>query len=184
MQITSGSLKYRKIDALYNSKLRPTSNKIRQALFNILINRYDWNNWCHKAHLLDAFSGSGIITIEGFSRKLFSATLIEEDPNIFKILEENFTKLELIKKAQLINENFFDVILQKKAYDIVYLDPPYRFDFVNKAIEKILSDDVLKKDALLICETEKNYLYDKNFKKYILSSKNYGKTSITFFNFF
>ena len=184
MKITSGLYKYKKIDTFSNLNLRPTSNKVRQALFNILINRYDWNKWCNKANLLDAFSGSGMISIEALSRHLNSATLIEENINIFKVLEDNLTKFKLIKKVKLINKNFFDVELKKKEYDIVYLDPPYYLGYIDKAIKKILSANTLKKDALLVCEAEKSYKYDEDFKNNILSSKNYGKTSITFFNFF
>ena len=57
MKITAGLYKDKKINTFSNLNIRPTSSKARQALFNILINRYSWNKWCHKANLLDAFSG-------------------------------------------------------------------------------------------------------------------------------
>ena len=85
MKVTAGLYKDKKINTFSNLDIRPTSNKVRQALFNILINRYCWNEWCHKAHLLDAFSGSGIISIEAISRKLNSATLIEKNKSVFKV---------------------------------------------------------------------------------------------------
>jgi len=91
--------------------------------------------------------------------------------------------LNLLNKVELINKNFFDVVLKKKAYDIVYIDPPYYLGYIDKAIQKILRSDALKKGALIICEAEKNYKYTDSLKNYILSSKNYGKTSITFLNF-
>jgi 16S rRNA (guanine966-N2)-methyltransferase len=183
MKITAGLYKDKKINTFSNLNIRPTSSKVRQALFNILINRYSWNKWCHKANLLDAFSGSGIISIEALSRKINSATLIEENKSVFKVLENNLRNFELVKKVELINKNFFDVILKKKAYDIVYIDPPYYLGYIDIAIQKILNSGALKKGALIICEAEKSYKYNDDLKNYILSSKNYGKTSITFFNF-
>ena len=154
-----------------------------ESPFNVLINRYSWNEWCHKANLLDAFSGSGIISIEALSRKLNTATLIEKNKSTFKVLENNLINFKLVKKVELINKNFFDVVLKKKAYDIVYIDPPYYLGYIDIAIQKILNSDALKKGALIICEAEKSYKYNDGLKNYILSSKNYGKTSITFFNF-
>ena len=183
MKVTAGLYKDKKINTFSNLNIRPTSNKVRQALFNILINRYRWNEWCHKANLLDVFSGSGIISIEALSRKLNSATLIEENKNVFKVLENNIIKFKLVKKVELINKNFFDVALKKKAYDIVYIDPPYYLGYIDKAIQKIVSSGALKKGALIICEAEKNYEYNDDLKKYILLRKSYGKTSVTFFNF-
>ena len=114
MKITAGLYKDKKINTFSNLNIRPTSSKVRQALFNILINRYSWHKWCHKANLLDAFSGSGIISIEALSRKINSATLIEENKSVFKVLENNLKNFELVKKVELINKNFFDVILKKK----------------------------------------------------------------------
>ena len=63
MKITTGIYNFKKIHTLKNHKLRPTSNKIRNAVFNILVNKYMMSNWSAKAHLLDAFSGSGIIDL-------------------------------------------------------------------------------------------------------------------------
>ena len=65
MIITTGIYKFKKIHTLKSHKLRPTSNKIRNAVFNILVNKYIMSSWSAKAHLLDAFSGSGIVAIEG-----------------------------------------------------------------------------------------------------------------------
>ena len=183
MKITAGLYKDKKINTFSNLNIRPTSSKVREALFNILINKYSWNKWCHKANLLDAFSGSGIISIEALSRKLNSATLIEENNSVFKVLENNLINFKLVKKVELINKNFFDVVLKKNAYDIAYVDPPYYLGYIDKAIQKILSSGALKKGALIICEAENSHEYNDGLKNYIVSSKSYGKTSITFFNF-
>ena len=98
MKITTGIYKFKKIHTLKNNKLRPTSNKIRNAVFNILVNKYIMNSWSTKAHLLDAFSGSGIIAIEGLSRNINKATLIEADSTIFEKLKKNIEELDLKKK--------------------------------------------------------------------------------------
>ena len=183
MIITTGIYKFKKIHTLKNHKLRPTSNKIRNAVFNILVNKYMMSSWSTKAHLLDAFSGSGIIAIEGLSRNINKATLIEADSAIFENLQKNVEELNLKKKANLINDDFFNISLTKNEFFVVYLDPPYLKNFTNLAIKKILDEKALKKGAIIISETYKNYKYDKDLYQYISTQKKYGNTLITFLKF-
>ena len=184
MRITTGIYKFKKINTLKSHKLRPTSNKIRNAIFNILVNKYIMNTWSAKAHLLDAFSGSGIVAIEGLSRNINKATLIESDSAIFENLQKNVEELNLKKKVNLINDDFFNTSLTKNEYFLVYLDPPYLKNITNLAIKKILDEKALKKGAIIISETNKNYKYDIYLKQYISTQKKYGSTLITFFKFF
>ena len=141
------------------------------------------NSWSNKAHLLDAFSGSGIVAIEGLSRNIDKATLIEADSTIFETLQKNIDELDLKKKATLINDDFFKTSLTKNEYFIVYLDPPYSKNFTNLAIKKILDEKALKKGAIIISETIKNYKYDNYLNQYMSTQKKYGSTLITFFKF-
>ena len=184
MKINSGIFKFKSISSIKSRKLRPTANKIRNAIFDILINRYNFSNWTKNTHLLDAFSGTGIISFESFSRDVKKATIIEKDIIIFNNLKKNINDLNLIKKVNLINLDFFKVPLIKNEYSLVYLDPPYSSDYTNLAIKKILDEKALKKNAIVISETSKHYIYNKDLNKYITLSKKYGKTAITFFKFY
>ena len=183
MIITTGIYKFKKIHTLKSSKLRPTSNKIRNAVFNILDNKYMMSSWSAKTHLLDAFSGSGIVAIEGLSRNINKVTLIEADSTVFEYLKKNIEALDLKKKVNLINDDFFNTRLTKNEYFLVYLDPPYLKNFTNLAIKKILNEKALKKGAIIVSETDKNYKYDKYLNQYISTQKKYGNTLITFFKF-
>lgn len=183
MKINSGIYKFKSISCIKSKKLRPTANKVRNAIFDILINRYNFSNWAKNAHLLDAFSGTGIISFESFSRDIKKATIIEKDITIFNNLRKNINDLNLIKKVNLINLDFFKAPLIKNEYILVYLDPPYSSDYTNIAIKKVLDEKALKKNAILISETSSNYLYDKGLNKYITLYKKYGKTTIAFFRF-
>ena len=183
MIITTGIYKFKKIHTLKSHKLRPTSNKIRNAVFNILVNKYMMSNWSTEAHLLDAFTGSGIVAIEGLSRNISKVTLIESDSKIFESLKKNIDALDLKKKVNLINDDFFNTRLTKNEYFLVYLDPPYLKNFTNLAIKKILDEKALKKGTIIVSETDKNYKYDKYLNQYISTQKKYGNTLITFFKF-
>ena len=183
MKITTGLYKFKKINTLKSHKLRPTSNKIRNAIFNILVHKYMMTEWSSKSHFLDAFSGSGIIAIEGLSRNINKVTLIEADSTVFEYLKKNIEALDLKKKVNLINDDFFNTRLTKNEYFLVYLDPPYLKNFTNLAIKKILDEKALKKGAIIVSETDKNYKYDKYLNQYISTQKKYGNTLITFFKF-
>ena len=141
------------------------------------------SSWSTKAHLLDAFSGSGIVAIEGLSRNINKVTLIEADGTIFENLKKNIEALDLKKKVNLINDDFFNTRLTKNEYFLVYLDPPYLKNFTNLAIKKILDEKALKKGGIIVSETDKNYEYNKYFNQYISTQKKYGNTLITFFKF-
>ena len=183
MKITTGIYKFKKIQTLKGHKLRPTSNKVRNAVFNILSNKYFMVDYYNKVHLLDAFSGSGIIALEGLSRNIKKATLIESDSLIFQNLQRNIEELNLTQKVNLINADFFKINLKKNKYNLVYLDPPYLTNHTNLAIKKILEEKALKENAIIVSETNKNFKYDKYLYKYISSHKKYGSTLITFFKF-
>ena len=141
------------------------------------------NSWAAKAHSLDAFSGSGIVAIEGLSRNINKVTLIEADNTVFEYLKKNIEALDLKRKVNLINDDFFNTRLTKNEYFLVYLDPPYLKNFTNLAIKKILDEKALKKGAIIVSETDKNYKYDKYLNQYISTQKKYGNTLITFFKF-
>lgn len=183
MKITTGKYKFKEIKSIKNNKLRPTSNKIRNAVFNILVNRYELMNWAKDGHLLDAFSGTGVIALEGLSRNIAKATLIEADNLIFENLKENIKSFNLIKKVRLINSDFFSIKLSKNQYSVVYLDPPYLSNYNNLAIKKILDEQTLKRNAIVVSETSKNHKYNNGLCKYIKIIKQYGNTIITFFKF-
>ena len=183
MRINTGTYKFKKITTLKSHKLRPTSNKIRNAVFNILVNRYKLIEYVKDGHLLDAFSGTGIIALEGFSRNIAKATLIESDNLIFENLKENIKNFDLIKKVRLINSDFFSIKLSKNEYSIVYLDPPYLSNYNNLAIKKILDEKSLKRNAIIVSETDKNHQYNNDLCKYIKIIKQYRNTIITFFKF-
>ena len=183
MKITTGKYKFKQIKSIKNNKLRPTTNKIRNAVFDILINRYELLKWAKNAHLLDAFSGTGVISLEGFSRNIAKATLIELDNPIFENLKENMRNFNLIKKVRLINSDFFSIKLPKNEYSLVYLDPPYLSNYNNLAIVKILDENSLKKNAIIVSETGKKHEYNNDLCKYIKIIKQYRNTIITFLKF-
>ena len=183
MIITAGSLKLKKIRSLNNIILRPTSNKIRQAIFNILIHSLDLENWKNKSYMLDAFAGTGIVSFEAISRGILHSTLVEKNMEIYDFLLNNIKNLNIKNDTHAINENFFNIKSLPYKYNLVFLDPPYKKGVLNHAIDLINDLNILQKKSILICETEKNFQLKKKFSKYIKHEKHYGRIKLIFLIF-
>jgi len=181
MKVISGTLKSRIILTPNNYIVRPTSNKARESIYNILFHRFNINEDIKKINIIDVFAGTGSLSIEGLSRGANSATLIEKDSSIFSLLKKNINTLFLNKKTTLINidlflynNNFF------RPYDICFIDAPYLSGLNIKALKKIYSSKWIDLNTIIICEKSLKDCadYPENFK--VIYSKKYGSSIIDF----
>ena len=183
MIISTGSLKFKKVKSIKNNYLRPTSSKIRQAIFNILSHKLELDKWKNKSYMLDAFAGTGIVSFEAISRGFYHSTLIEKDLHIYDALLENIKNLDVFNNTKTINDSFFNLKSFPFKYKLVFLDPPYNSNLINPAIEFVTDIRILEKKSLLICETEKKFQINNQFIKYIKYEKSYGKVKLLFLVF-
>ena len=148
VKIIAGKLRGRRLRVLPKEKLRPSSNRTRETLFNWL------NPHIRGAQCLDLFSGSGAIGFESVSRGAGWVTMIDDDIEVVEDLRAKSVELridncEIVKKeaiAWLAKE-------QKKKYDIVYLDPPFGSDLLERALSE-LARGWLSDNGLVYVEVE------------------------------
>ena len=121
MRIISGALKGRRIDAPDWPGLRPTSDKLRETLFNVLAPRIDG------ARVLDGCAGTGAVGIEALSRGAAHVTFVERDGRAARLIEANLRRCAVAERYAIIRAEVGDVPsrLDGKSFDIVFLDPPY-----------------------------------------------------------
>ena len=159
MRIIAGTLKGRNLQ--FKSKnLRPTSDKVREALFNILVGKI------HGANFLDLFAGSGALGIEALSRGAQQAVFVEKYPqlvlaNIADLnlkAQTNVIRLDVIKALDMLSK-------QTKQFDVIFLDPPYDSPALELTLTKLGEIKLLAPEGLVIVEHRK--------QKRILSE--YGK---------
>ncbi|QCI22493.1 16S rRNA (guanine(966)-N(2))-methyltransferase RsmD [Buchnera aphidicola] len=147
--IISGKLKGRKISFNNISNLRPTTNQIRETLFEWL-SKYIKNSRC-----LDCFAGSGALGIEAISRYATCATFLEIEKKTFFNLKKNIKALKICN-AEIIRTNTFDWLKKsRKPYDIIFIDPPYYKDLVKKTIDLLENKKWIKKNSFIYIEQEK-----------------------------
>ncbi len=173
IKIISGKLKGMKIYFSKNKCIKPTLNTIREKLFN-------WLNFNIKnKKCLDCFSGSGALSLESISRSAKHVTILEKNYKAFKNIKKNFNKIKK-KKYNIINTNLISWLkkIKKKFFDIIFIDPPYKSNLVNKTIKIIEKNNITKKNSYIYIETKKKYNIHIPkkwiiYKKYIKSTNKY-----------
>lgn len=159
VSIISGKLKGRKIYFKDTPYLRPTINRIRERLF-------DWlSKNIKNAHCLDCFAGSGILGIESISRYAAHVTSLEIDQNTAIILKNNAKKLK-INNLNIIHTNTICWLKKNGTpYDIIFIDPPYEIELINKTLILLNKNKWLKKNSIIYIE--------KNKKSFLKVPKNW-----------
>ena len=133
---------------------RPTSDKIKETLFNII------GSDIHGSSFLDLFSGTGSIGIEALSRGSSFCAFVENNQTAVRCIRENLAHTRLEEDALVLPKNVLsgihDLGIKKYAFDIVYMDPPYKAECEREVLEALDSSGILKEDALIIIEADKH----------------------------
>lgn len=152
MRVISGTARGKKLISLEGLETRPTLDRVKEALFNIL--QFDIKD----AKVLDLFSGSGALAIEALSRGARKAVLCDFSKKAIEIINKNLVATRLKDKAEILNKDYLETLnyLKKetKKFNIIFLDPPYKTDYIFKSIEKILQYNLLDEEGIIIAETD------------------------------
>lgn len=179
MRITAGRFKNKQIKTLDSDLIRPTLSKIRESIFNVL------QNETVDASFLDLFAGSGIVGIEAASRGAKEVIFIEKKPKHYKLLKENLNGLDFENKTFLADTTNILEKFDKKRFDIIFSDPPYKTDLNKKILEIISRKQLLRENGVLVLESNKEEDFIKEITQYgfnVLKEKNYGDTKVIYLN--
>lgn len=171
MRIISGQFKSRRITAPKHLPVRPTTDRAKEALFNILYHQYALD----ELKVLDLFAGIGSITFEFASRGTTDITAVDQNPQCTDFINATAEKLEI--EINVITQDVFKFLLTtKKSYDIVFADPPYELtdEEFTSFINAVFDNEHLDKEGILIVEHSKhsdlsNHPYFDQKRKYGLS---------------
>lgn len=179
MRIISGTARGTKLYTLEGQTTRPTLDRVKESLFNII------QNDIANSIFLDLFSGSGAIGLEAASRGAKKVILCDKSKDAIKIIEKNIEKTHLDKKIELYNLDYEALIKTKikEKIDIVYIDPPYNSDFAIKSIKYIIEKELIDENSNIIIETdddEKMLENLKNIEVEITDKRKYGRAILIF----
>jgi len=180
MRIIGGEYRSRIIQMPKGPDIRPTQDKVRQAIFNILGDISEMS-------VLDLFAGSGAFGMEALSRGGARAVFVENNPKCISTIEANLKSLAIPEdRYRIMNANALNAFSRigegGARYDLVFMDPPYYKDMAKKCLISLDSCDILSQFAFVVVERFKSDLLDDGLKELVLyKEKRYGDTIISIF---
>lgn len=164
MRVIAGSARSLKLKTLEGIETRPTTDRIKETLFNMI------SPQMYDCIFLDLFAGSGGIGIEALSRGAREAVFVEKNPKAMECVKENlkFTRLE--KKGLTLTKDVMNALYQlegEKVFDFVFMDPPYNMGFEKRVLEYLAGSDLIYEDTVIIVEasldTDFGYLQELGY---------------------
>lgn len=152
MRVVGGSLRGRRLAAPRSDAIRPTTDRAREALFNILEHAYPGS--VGGARVLDLFAGSGALGIEALSRGASFCLFVEEDPAARALIRENVEALGLPGRTRIFRRDATRLgpVGTMQPFGLVFADPPYGKGLGERAVECALAGGWLLPDALIVVE--------------------------------
>ncbi|WP_018658900.1 16S rRNA (guanine(966)-N(2))-methyltransferase RsmD [Allofustis seminis] len=177
MRVIAGNYKGLPLKSLPNNHTRPTGDKVKESLFQML------GPFFPGGLMLDLYGGSGSIAIEAISRGMKHAVIVENYPSAQKIIEENIKKTGSADNFTLLKMDAKMAIYQlDDIFDLIFLDPPYAQQDILADMAALATHHLVGKGRLVVCETVQSVELPNvihSFKK--ITKKNYGVTALHFY---
>ncbi|HGH7522582.1 TPA: 16S rRNA (guanine(966)-N(2))-methyltransferase RsmD [Streptococcus pyogenes] len=175
MRVVSGEFGGRPLKTLDGKITRPTSDKVRGAIFNMI------GPYFNGGRVLDLFAGSGGLAIEAVSRGMSAAVLVEKNRKAQAIIQDNIIMTKAENRFTLLKmeaERAIDCLTGR--FDLVFLDPPYAKETIVATIEALAAKNLLSEQVMVVCETDKTVLLPKEIATLgIWKGKIYGISKVT-----
>ena len=182
MRIIGGKYKGSKLIPPDSSKIRPTSDRLKESLFSIITsNKYNIN--IDNCSVLDICSGTGSLGIESFSRGANAVYFVDKDHKSINLIYKNISKLnidiEFENKIKIIKDEATKALKNiKKIFQIILIDPPYNTNIIEKCLLKLKEFNLINQDSYIFAESSKTETF--NYEGYqILDIKIYGNSKLT-----
>lgn len=179
MRIISGKARGTKLFTLEGVETRPTLDRVKESMFNIISQEIP------DATVLDLFSGSGSIGLEFASRGAKKVYLCDNSKSAIDIINKNIKKTHFEDVTQILNCDFKKafISLKNEKFDFIYIDPPYKTEYIKISLEEIINFKVLKENGLIILETDDekrimDEICDLNLN--IIDQRKYGRVNLIF----
>lgn len=182
MRIISGSARGTILYTLEGEATRPTLDRVKESLFNMLQNRIK------EAVVLDLFAGSGALGIEALSRGAKEATFVDQSSHAIDIIKKNTVKAHCEESSIVLKQSYENVLEQikgTKQFDLIFVDPPYEAELAVKAVQKIIESDILAEEGIIIIETDQEQRELENLQKLkvnVYDLRKYGRVKLIFLN--
>lgn len=178
MRVIAGKYKGRKLETVPDNSVRPATDKVKGAIFNVLQSRVNWNT----AKVLDLYAGSGSVGIEALSRGAQHCIFVEKSRSALTFLKANIETIGAGHDANVVYGDVDTYVESTRTqYTVVFADPPYALPALKSIPNTIFKKDMIAADGYLIIEHPARYEFDNNGLWDVAVQKIYGNTAVSFF---
>ncbi|HCY85461.1 MAG TPA: 16S rRNA (guanine(966)-N(2))-methyltransferase RsmD [Desulfobacteraceae bacterium] len=180
MRIISGECRGRKLNPIQGQDIRPTSDRVREALFNII------GPAIRGQRVLDLFAGTGAFGLEALSRGACETVFVEMAKQSCDVIQKNIEMCRMTDKSHLVVHDLVNSPLPEGLgqFDLIFMDPPYARGYVGLVLEKPGFTDLMTRDTIIIVEqSARETLVSPPNSLDIYRQKKYSKTFVSFLRF-
>ncbi|MFZ5352616.1 MAG: 16S rRNA (guanine(966)-N(2))-methyltransferase RsmD [Bacillota bacterium] len=181
MRIIAGEYRGRKLESFEGMDIRPTSDRVKESLFNIIGNKVVGSCF------LDLFGGTGSVGIEAYSRGAEKVVFVDSSIKSIKLLKTNLQHLKIIDEVEIYNTDYNTAVKKLgdngRSFDIIFVDPPYNKGIAQNSLHLIDAADILHKDGIIVVEHEANEVMPEATGRIVkVKEKKYGSTKLSVYN--
>ena len=181
MRVTGGRLRGRRLASFKGLEIRPTSDRVREAIFDLLGHHLEGRR------VVDLFAGTGSLGIEALSRGASWALFIDDFPRAIELIGKNLALCGLEAQGAVLRKDLQrgfprKLRLLEEKIDLVFLDPPYRKNMIPPVLEELALLNILDSPSILVAQSEQKEVLPHRVKSLEwVKSKTYGDTRITLY---
>ena len=172
MRVITGTARGRKLKEPANYDIRPTTDQVKEAMFNIV--QFDVEG----RRVLDLFGGTGQLGIEAASRGAGEVVIVDADRTAIRLIQENAAACQL--KVKVVQSDSLDYLRRGGRFDLIFIDPPYDSGLAEKAVNLIKEFDILSDGGIILCESRRETVLPALEVPYSAGREyRYGKVKLT-----
>ncbi len=184
VRVISGEARGRSLKAVKGNRTRPTTDKVKESIFNIIGPYFDGGM------VLDLYSGSGGLGIEALSRGMEFAVFIDRSKQAFDVIQENVRLCRYEPKSEIyrndVSRAIFLLAKREMQFNLIFMDPPYADQQIKKDIQALIKGQLFKDDSLIVIEHDTSISLPDSFEGHLnLWKRNdyHGKTAVSIYVF-
>jgi len=180
MRIIGGTVRGKSLASFRGMSIRPTTDKVREAIFNILSQPFSFKT------VLDLFAGTGAMGIEALSRGAETAVFVDNDPKAVKLVKKNLELCRFTGRAKIINMDVQSALTfankKREGFDLIFIDPPYLKSLTAVVLNYIADKKLLNADGVIVAESSKRMIWEGEVKGIeLFDRRRYGDTVVSFY---
>lgn len=177
MRVIGGKYRGRRLKTVEGLAVRPTSDRLRETLFNILAPQIKGSRF------LDLCAGSGAVGIEALSRGASHVTFVDQSRRACSAIQVNLDTIGITNEATIINKDDVSALKQLTGkFDIIFFDPPYESDVYDRVLGELGESDLLAEEAVVVVEHRAKHTPEQTYGRLeIFRTVKQGDSSLTFF---